>query len=132
MNSEMTRRPTSRALLFPVLASFLPALLLLGAVELSVRAAFWLRNTLAEVTPIVYVFGDDVGPVPPWRTTMIEGDPLLRWRGRPNIAESRIHIFAPAQSAASQRQLIRQFSPQMPDGFKAKPRFSKFRGFSWR
>src|SRR6516165_2053325 len=122
MNSEMTRRPTSRALLFPVLASFLPALLLLGAIELSVRAAFWLRNTLAEVTPIVYVFGDDLGPVPPWRTTMIEGDPLLRWRGRPNIAESRIHIFAPAQSAASQRQLIRQFSPQMPDGFKAKPR----------
>src|SRR5262249_33209658 len=32
------------------------------------------------------------------------------------------HIFAPAQSAAAQRQLIRQFSPQMPDGFKAKPR----------
>jgi lysophospholipase L1-like esterase len=53
---------------------------------------------------------------------MIEGDPLLRWRGRPNIAESRIHIFAPTQSAASQRQLIRQFSPQMPDGFKAKAR----------
>jgi len=122
MNSEMTRRPTSRALLFPVLASFLPALLLLVAVELSVRAAFWLRNTLSEVTPIVYVFGDDVGPVPPWRTSTIEGDPLLGWRGRPNITESWVHIFAPARSAASQRHLIRQFFPQMPDEFKAKPR----------
>jgi hypothetical protein len=75
----MNRR-SSRTLLFPLLASFLPALLLLGAVELGVRAAFWLRNRLAEVTPIVYVFGDDVGPVPPWHTSMIEGDPLLRWR----------------------------------------------------
>jgi hypothetical protein len=89
MSCEMTRRPTSRALLFPLLASFLP-----------------LRNTLAEVTPIVYVFGDDVGPLPPWGTSMIEGDPLLRWRGRPSITESWIHIFAPAQSAAAQRQLI--------------------------
>src|SRR5260370_6757597 len=109
MSSWMNRRSISRELLFPLLASFLPALLLLGAVELSVRAAFWLRNTLAEVTPIVYVFGDDVGPLRPWRTSTIEGDPLLRWRGRPNITESWIHIFAPAQSAAAQRQLIRQF-----------------------
>src|SRR5262245_26468406 len=124
MNSEMNHRPTNHPLLFPLLASFLPALLLLGAVELSVRAAFWLRNTLAEVTPIIYVFGNDFGPLPPWRTSMFEGDPLLGWRGRPNITESWMHIFAPAQSAAAQRQLIRQFSPHMPDGFKAKPRVS--------
>jgi len=122
MSSKMNHRPTTRALLFTVLASFLSALLLLGAVELSVRAAFWLRNTLAEFKPMVYVFGGDVGPLPPWRTSLTEGDPLLRWRGRPNITESWIHIFAPAQSAAAQRQLIRQFYPQMPDGFKAKPR----------
>src|SRR5262249_47698657 len=119
MRSKMNHRPTTRALLFTVLASFLSALLLLGAVELSVRAAFWLRNPLAEFKPMVYVFGGDVGPLPPWRTSLTEGDPLLRWRGRPNITESWIHIFAPAQSAAAQRQLIRQFSPQMPDGFKA-------------
>src|SRR5262249_49492146 len=31
-------------------------------------------------------------------------------------------IFSPAQSAAVQRQLIRRFSPQIPEEFKTKPR----------
>ena len=118
----MKRLPSRRALLFPLLASFLPALLLIGGIELAVRAAFWLRNTLADVIPIVYVFGGDVGPVPPWRSSIHKGDRLLGWRGRPNTSENWVNIFAPAQSAATQRQLIRRFAPQLPDEFKAKPR----------
>src|SRR5262249_18573511 len=80
------------------------------------------RNAVAEVTPIVDVFGGDVGPVPPWRNSLIERDRLLLWRGRPNFTESLVHIFSPAQSAAAQRELIQRFSPQLPDEFKAKSR----------
>jgi hypothetical protein len=119
MSSEMS---TARAALFLLLAIFLPMLLLFGWIELSVRAVFWLRNSLADVMPIVSVFGRDIGPIPPWRTTMIERDRRLVWRGRPNFTETWINIFAPAQSAEAQRHLIRQFSPQVPDGFESKPR----------
>jgi hypothetical protein len=122
VSSKINSRSASRTLLFTLLIILLPALLLFGGVELSVRAAFWLRNTVAQATPIVYVFGDDQGPVPPWRNSLIERDRLLVWRGRPNITESLIHIFSPAQSAAAQRELIRRFTPQLPEEFKAKPR----------
>src|SRR5262249_42515112 len=119
MSSEMNWR---FALLLRILVNSVPALLLFGGIELSVRAAFWFRNAVAEVTPIVYVFGRDAGPHPPWRRSIIERDRLLSWRSHPNFKENWIRIFSPAQSAAAQRQLIQQFCPRIPDEVRVKPR----------
>jgi hypothetical protein len=114
----MNWRSNSRALLLRVVVGSLPALLLFGVIELSIRAAFWIRNRVAEAIPIVRVFGGDVGPVPPWRRSIIERDQPLGWRSRANFKENWIHIFSPAQSPAAQRQLIQQFSPHIPDELK--------------
>ena len=111
-----------RKLVFPLMAILAPIVILLIVVEGGVRAAFLLRNTLEEAVLLVNVFGFDAGPIPPWRTRIIERDPLLVWRGRPNVSQDWLIVFGPAPNATAQRKLIRRFSPSVPPEFKDKPR----------
>lgn len=112
------RRPARAvAVSFYVVNGLLIAVL---AGELALHATYAVRNAAVTKIPLPYAIGSDYGAVPPWidGLRILEPDPVLIWRGRPNLRRTYIDIFGPAEREADRTAVLHQFSPEVPDALR--------------
>src|SRR5262245_35301618 len=93
------------------------------AAESTLRITYLARNHYVEAVPLPYTVGDDYGPQPPWldSTRLLEPDDRLIWRNRSSFRESYIGLFIPFRSDESRLELIRRFSPRLPESVRRQP-----------
>jgi lysophospholipase L1-like esterase len=101
----------------------LATLIGLGALEVALRVAYFIRNRAVDVVPLPYVIGHDYGPVPPWvdGLRILEPDHDLIWRARPGVHRRYIDVFSPVDQEADRTRLIRQFWPRVPGSLAHNP-----------
>jgi lysophospholipase L1-like esterase len=118
-------RRISRSLRLFFKVSLAPAvmtILALALIEGAIRLAYLIRNAAVDTIPLPYVIGYDYGPVPPWLDALriLEPDPVLVWKNRPNLKRKYMDVFCPVRSDAERFSLIRQFIPRIPDSLKQR------------
>lgn len=88
-----------------------------AAAEGLLRAAYAIRNSMADYVPLPYVIGHDYGPVPPWLKPLLilAPDETLMWKNRPNLSRRYLDVFQPAPSEQERLALLRRFLPRLPD-----------------
>ena len=91
--------------------------------EAALRGAYYVRNTKVTVVPLPYTFGDDYGPIPPWLggLLILKSDPTLIWTNLPNARRTYLDIFSPVRGEQDRLALLRQFTPTLPEAFRASP-----------
>ena len=101
----------------------LATLIGLGAMEVALRIAYFIRNRAVDVVPLPYVIGHDYGPVPPWvdGLRILEPDQDLIWHARPGVERRYIDVFSPVDQEADRTRLIRQFWPRVPESLAHNP-----------
>jgi lysophospholipase L1-like esterase len=91
--------------------------------EALLRIAYFGRNWMVTEIPLIYVFGDDHGPIPPWLDGLriLEPDKVLIWKNRPNIQRRYIDVFIPAHREREKTAILRRFLPLPPESLKGNP-----------
>jgi len=112
-----------RPFLKQVLALVIPTVVLFALVEIPIRIAYRIRNSLVDSVPLAYVVGDDYGPVPPWADDLhiLVPDNTLIWKNRTNVHRRYLDVFSPVQREEDRAALFRQFIPSIPASLKEKP-----------
>jgi lysophospholipase L1-like esterase len=93
--------------------------------DLTLRLAYLARNHYVDAVPLPYTLGDDYGPQPPWldSTRMLEPDDRLIWRNRSGFRQNYVDLFIPFRSNEARLELIRRFSPRLPQSVRHQPRW---------
>ena len=101
--------------------SLIPTVIFFLLVEVTLRGAYAVRDSMVRYVPLPYAVGDDYGPTPPWldRLLILESDPVLIWKSAPNVHRVYMDIFSPVHAAEDRTALLRQFSPSVPEQFRA-------------
>jgi lysophospholipase L1-like esterase len=106
-------------------ASLLVTVIFFGVLEGVLRFAYYARNSVVKMIPLPYVIGADYGPVPPWLDglRLLEPDPVLVWKARPNLKRTYLDVFSPIHTNAERISLLRQFLPRVPESLRGNPRW---------
>jgi lysophospholipase L1-like esterase len=112
----------SRASASLVKASALAVLLLL-AVEVSIRTAYAVRNSMVQHVVLPYTAAQDFGPVPPWMDGLriLEPDEVLSWRNRRNARRRYLDVFGPVRTEQDRARLLQRFLPSTPAYLRDNP-----------
>lgn len=99
------------------------ALLFLLAVELLIRAAYAVRNSMVEYVVLPYTAAQDFGPVPPWMDGLriLEPDEVLSWRNRRNVRRRYLDVFSPVRTERDRSRLLQRFLPSTPAYLRGNP-----------
>jgi lysophospholipase L1-like esterase len=108
------------AIIREITKSVLATLMVLAAVEVTIRGVYFVRNSFVHIIPLPYNMGGDYGPKPPWETQygLITQDPVLVWRNRSDIERTYVDFFGPRQSEQETKRLRHRFFPGVPDSLK--------------
>jgi hypothetical protein len=91
--------------------------------EIVLRGAYFVRNSMVEFVPLPYAFGDDYGPIPPWLDALLilENDDTLIWKNEPNVRRTYLDVFSPVRTERDRVALLRRFNPAVPQEFRSNP-----------
>jgi lysophospholipase L1-like esterase len=91
--------------------------------EIGLRSAYFVRNSMVRYVPLPYAVGDDYGPMPPWLDSLeiLENDRNLIWKTTPNIRQTYLDVFSPVRTQQDRIALLRRFIPSVPAEFRANP-----------
>src|SRR5437870_2360915 len=90
-------------------------------IELGLRSAYFVRNSMVRYVPLPYAIGNDYGPVPPWNDALdlLKDDHVLIWKNEPNARRTYLDVFSPVHTAQDRIALLRRFIPTVPAEFRA-------------
>src|SRR4051812_32852496 len=96
-----------------------------AVIEILVRGAYIVRNSLVEYVPLPYAFGDNYGPMPPWldQLQILKNDDALIWKNEPKVQRTYLDVFSPVWTEADRIALLRRFNPAVPEEFRANPKW---------
>jgi lysophospholipase L1-like esterase len=92
-------------------------------IEIGLRSAYFVRNSMVRYVPLPYAFGDDYGPIPPWLDALLilQNDNTLIWKNEPNIRRTYLDVFSPVHREQDRIALLRRFVPTVPAEFRDNP-----------
>jgi lysophospholipase L1-like esterase len=92
-------------------------------VEIGLRGAYFIRNSMVRYVPLPYAFGDDYGPIPPWLDALLilKNDDTLIWKNEPNVRRTYLDVFSPVRTDKDRIALLRRFIPTVPQEFRDNP-----------
>lgn len=92
-------------------------------VEISLRGAYFVRNSMVRYVPLPYALGDDYGPIPPWLDALLilKNDNTLIWKNEPNVRRTYLDVFSPVRTEHNRIALLRRFIPGVPQEFRSNP-----------
>jgi lysophospholipase L1-like esterase len=92
-------------------------------VEILLRGAYFVRNSMVRYVPLPYAFGDDYGPIPPWLDALLilKNDDTLIWKNEPNVRRTYLDVFSPVPTEHDRIALLRRFIPAVPQEFRSNP-----------
>jgi hypothetical protein len=92
-------------------------------VEILLRGAYFVRNSMVRYVPLPYAFGDDYGPIPPWLDALLilKNDDTLIWKNEPNVRRTYLDVFSPVRTERDRIALLRRFIPAVPQEFRSNP-----------
>lgn len=90
-------------------------------IEVGLRSAYFVRNSMVRYVPLPYAIGNDYGPVPPWNDAvdLLKGDRALIWKNEPGARRTYLDVFSPVHAAQDRIDLLRRFIPTVPAEFRA-------------
>src|SRR5580765_4556800 len=90
-------------------------------IEVGLRSAYFVRNSMVRYVPLPYAIGNDYGPVPPWNDALdlLKGDSALIWKNEPSARRTYLDVFSPVRTAQDRIDLLRRFIPTVPEEFRA-------------
>ena len=99
------------------------ALVLLLGIELGIRVAYLVRNSMVSHVVIPYTAAQDFGPVPPWidGLRILESAAGLSWRNQPNVRRSYLDVYGPVRFEEDRARLLRRFIPNTPAYLEGNP-----------
>jgi hypothetical protein len=92
-------------------------------IEVGLRSAYFVRNSMVRYVPLPYAFGDDYGPIPPWLDALLilKNDDTLVWKNEPNVRRTYLNVFSPVHTQQDRIALLRRFIPTVPAEFRDNP-----------
>jgi len=92
-------------------------------VEILLRGAYFVRNSMVRYVPLPYAFGDEYGPIPPWLDALLilKNDNTLIWKNEPNVRRTYLDVFSPVRTERDRIALLRRFIPTVPQEFRSNP-----------
>jgi lysophospholipase L1-like esterase len=92
-------------------------------VEVGLRGAYFVRNSMVRYVPLPYAFGDDYGPIPPWLDALLilKNDATLIWKNEPGVRRTYLDVFSPVHTGRDRIALLRRFMPAVPQEFRSNP-----------
>ena len=92
-------------------------------VEIGLRSAYVVRNSMVRYVPLPYAVGDDYGPMPPWldRLEILKSDKTLIWKAKPHVRQTYLDVFSPVRTQQDRIALLRRFIPTVPVEFRENP-----------
>ena len=93
--------------------------------EVLLRGAYFVRNSMVRYVPLPYAFGDDYGPIPPWLDALLilKNDDTLIWKNEPNVRRTYLDVFSPVRTEQDRVALLRRFIPTVPAEFRDNPKW---------
>ncbi len=106
-----------------LLKTLAATLVVFAVAEVVIRAAYFVRNSVADSVALPYVIGHDYGPLPPWLDGLriLEPDEGLLWRSRPHLRRKYIDVFSPVRNEEQRLLLLRRFLPTLPADLTDNP-----------
>jgi lysophospholipase L1-like esterase len=106
-----------------LLKGILAIVLFFAVVEVALRGAYFVRNSMVTEIPLPYAVEDAYGPTPPWidGLRILKTDEHLLWKNRPNLQRKYVDVFSPVKTNDERTSLLRQVFPVLPDSLKDNP-----------
>jgi lysophospholipase L1-like esterase len=106
-----------------LLATLGAVIVVFAVAEVALRVAYAVRNALLESVPLPYLIGGEYGPAPPWtdRLGLLEPDPALIWKARPEAHRAYVDVFRPSATERDRIALRHRFLPGLPSELRDAP-----------
>jgi lysophospholipase L1-like esterase len=103
--------------------TILAVVLVLGVLEIAIRLAYAVRNSMVSYVVLPYNAAQDFGPVPPWLDDLriLEPDEELAWRNHRNVQRTYMDVYSPVENEQDRTALLRQFWPTIPHSLEHNP-----------
>jgi lysophospholipase L1-like esterase len=101
-------------------------LVLFLGIEVVIRIAYAVRNSMVEYVILPYTAAQDFGPVPPWMEGLriLEPDEVLSWRNRRSVTQRYLDVYSPVRFEEDRARLLQRFFPSVPASLKDNPVWS--------
>jgi hypothetical protein len=103
----------------------------LSILEIAVRVAYEVRNSMLSYVVLPYNAAQDFGSVPPRIDNLwiLEPDEELSSRNRRNVPRTCMNVYSPVESEQDRTALLRQFWPTAFAG--EQPGLTSFAQLAW-
>jgi lysophospholipase L1-like esterase len=122
------RGRSSRAgtMLRDLLKALAVAIVLLVGIEVVIRIAYAVRNSMVQYVILPYAAAQDFGPVPPWMDGLriLEPDEVLSWRNRRSVSQRYLDVYSPVRFEEDRVRLLERFFPSVPADLQHNPVWS--------